>query len=41
MEVQAMNAEHQTAIAELRRLVKAEQAKVIDLPNVLERRGLN
>jgi hypothetical protein len=34
-------AEHQIAIAELRRLVNAEQAKVIDLPDVLQRRGLN
>ncbi|WP_166296838.1 hypothetical protein [Bradyrhizobium sp. 2S1] len=34
-------AEHQVAIAELRRLVNAEQAKVIDLPNVMQRRGLN
>jgi hypothetical protein len=33
--------EHQIAIAELRRLVNAEQAKVIDLPNVQQRRGLN
>nr|WP_224741169.1 hypothetical protein [Bradyrhizobium sp. 2S1]MCK7667578.1 hypothetical protein [Bradyrhizobium sp. 2S1] len=32
-------AEHQIAIAELRRLVKAEQAKVIDLPDVRQRRG--
>jgi hypothetical protein len=34
-------AEHQIAIVELRQLVNAEQAKVIDLPNVLQRRGLN
>jgi chromosome segregation ATPase len=34
-------AEHQIAIAELRHLVKAEQAKVIDLPDVPQRRGLN
>jgi hypothetical protein len=34
-------AEHQIAIAELRRLVNAEQAKVIDLPDVLRRRGLS
>lgn len=29
------------AIAELRHLVNAKQAKVIDLPEVLQRRGLN
>jgi hypothetical protein len=34
-------AEHQIAIAELRRLLNAETAKVIDLPDVLQRRGLN
>jgi hypothetical protein len=34
-------AEHQIAIAELRRLVNSEQAKVIDLPNVLQRRRVN
>jgi hypothetical protein len=37
----AQLAEHQIAIAELRRLVNAEQTKVIDLPDVLQRRGLN
>jgi hypothetical protein len=34
-------AKHQIEIAELRRLVNAERAKVIDLPDVLQRRGLN
>lgn len=34
-------AEYQIAIAELRRLVNAERAKVIDLPEVPQRRGLN
>jgi hypothetical protein len=34
-------AEHQIAIAELRRLVNDERAKVIDLPSVVPRRGLN
>lgn len=34
-------AEHQIAIAELRRMVNAERAKVIDLPEVPQRRGLN
>lgn len=34
-------AEHQIAIAELRCLVSAERAKVIDLPDVPQRRGLN
>lgn len=34
-------AEHQIAIAELRRLLNADQAKVIDLPDALQRRGLN
>jgi hypothetical protein len=34
-------AEHQIAIAELRCLLNAETAKVIDLPDVLQRRGLN
>lgn len=34
-------AEHQIAIAELRRMIRAEQAKVIDLPDVPQRRGLN
>jgi hypothetical protein len=37
----AQMAEQQIAIAELRRLVNAEQTKVIDLPDVLQRRGLN
>jgi hypothetical protein len=37
----AQLAEYQIAIAELRRLVNAEQTKVIDLPDVLQRRGLN
>jgi hypothetical protein len=31
-------AEHQIAIAELRRLLNAEQAKLIDLPEALQRR---
>jgi hypothetical protein len=34
-------AEHQIAIAELRRLANVEQAKTIDLPGTLQRRGLN
>lgn len=34
-------AEHQIAIAELRRMVTAEQAKVIDQRDVGQRRGLN
>jgi len=34
-------AEHQIAIAELQRIVRAELAKVIDLPDVSQRRGLN
>jgi Skp family chaperone for outer membrane proteins len=34
-------AEHQIAIAELRCLVSAERAKVIDQPDALQRRGLN
>ncbi|QIG98581.1 MULTISPECIES: hypothetical protein [unclassified Bradyrhizobium] len=34
-------AEHQIAIAELRRLANAEQAKVIDLPDAVQRPGLN
>lgn len=34
-------AKHQIEIAELRRLVNAEQTKVIDLPNLSRRRGLN
>jgi hypothetical protein len=34
-------AEHQIAIAELRRLANAEQAKIISLPDVPQRRGLN
>ncbi|WP_375764547.1 hypothetical protein ACE10X_21290 [Bradyrhizobium sp. Pha-3] len=34
-------AEHQIAIAELRHMIRAEQAKVIDLPEVLQRGGLN
>jgi hypothetical protein len=34
-------AEHQIAIAELRRLLNAERAKLIDLPDVLQQRGLN
>jgi len=37
----AQMAEQPIAIAELRRLVNAEQTKVIDLPDVLQRRGLN
>jgi hypothetical protein len=34
-------AEHQLAIAELRRLINVENAKIIDLPRTLQRRGLN
>jgi hypothetical protein len=34
-------AEREIAISELRRMVRAEQAKVIDLPEVLQRSGLN
>lgn len=34
-------AEHQIAIAELSRLLRLEQAKVIDLPNVTQRREMN
>lgn len=34
-------AEHQVAIAELRCMTRAEQAKVIDLPEAPQRRGLN
>jgi hypothetical protein len=34
-------AEHQIAIAELRCLVSAARAKVIDLPDLVQRRGLN
>lgn len=34
-------AEHQIATAELRHMIRAEQAKVIDLPDVSQRRGLN
>lgn len=34
-------AEHQIAIAELRQLLNHERTKVIDLPTVLPRRGLN
>ena len=34
-------AEHQIAIAEMRRLVNAEQAKVIEIPDALQRRALN
>jgi hypothetical protein len=34
-------AEHQIAITELGRLVDVEKAKIIDLPDPLQRRGLN
>lgn len=34
-------AEHQIAIAELRHMASAEKAKLIDHPEVLQRRGLN
>jgi hypothetical protein len=34
-------AEHQIAIAELRRLVNVERTKIVDLPGALQRHGLN